>query len=477
MLGRAAAGFFAVLALALAGCGGSETVASSKPSEGAKFAPSSAPAYIELSTDVDGDQWKKADAVLDRFPGKQKLLDQILTEIQKEGLSWDNDIRPALGDALSVVWLDFENGGDNLVGFTKPENEAKFEHLLETGDDPAVHRKVDGWTVFAENDALLDRFEQARAGGSLADQELFSDTIAELPGDALAKAYVSGRAVGDALRDLGPEAQLGGLGDLDSLAAAVTAEDEGARLAGLFKGKKLADRAQTYTPELLDHVPSGAYAVLSFKGGDEFLKELRDNPTVQTELPEVERALGVTLDELLKLFTDEVALYVRPGAPFPEVTLLLATEDKDGALRTIDQLARRVATMAGGRFGSDRVDDVDLRYVEIQGFRISYGVVDDMVVVTSGRHAIRELKSDGDKIADDEDFRRAKEAAGLEDETSGFLYANLGELVPLIQMFAGLSEEGLSPQVSDNLEPLDSLVIHASPDGDAVEFTAFLGVR
>lgn len=477
MLGRTVAGVFAVLALALTGCGGTEEVVGGAPSAGAEFAPASAPAYAELNTDVNGDQWKKTEALLDKFPGRQTLLDAVVEAIQDEGFTWNGDVKPALGDAVYIVWLDFENGGSNLVGFAKPKDEVKFAEILESGDDSAVHRKIDGWTVFADTDALIDRFEQARTGGSLADEELFADTIGALPDEALAKAYVSGRAVVDAVAELGATGGMAGLENLDSLAAAVTAEDDGVRLAGLFKGQKLADQAETYTPELLDHVPSGAYAVLSFKGSDELLNQLRDNAALQDQLPEVERFLGVTLDELVRLFSDEVALYVRPGAPIPEVTLLLATDDREGALRTIDRLARRLAPVVDGRIESAEVDGVDTTFLEIQGIRVSYAEVDDLVIVTSGRQGIRDVRSDGDKLKDDEAFERAKDAAGLGDETSGFLYANLGELVPLIQGFAGLADEGLPPEVSENLEPLDSFVIHATVDGDAVEFTAFLGVR
>ncbi|MGH3132059.1 MAG: hypothetical protein ACRDNX_14695, partial [Gaiellaceae bacterium] len=72
---------------------------------------------------------------------------------------------------------------------------------------------------------------------------------------------------------------------------------------------------------------------------------------------------------------------------------------------------------------------------------------------------------------------RASEAAGLGDSTSGFVYVDLAEAVPLLEGFAGLAGEPLSPELSDNLEPLESVLVHASKDGNDIRFSGFLGVR
>ena len=62
------------------------------------------------------------------------------------------------------------------------------------------------------------------------------------------------------------------------------------------------------------------------------LRELEKNEAYRMGVREFERMLGMPLSSLLKLFENEVALYVRPGSPIPEVTLLIeAPNEQDSA--------------------------------------------------------------------------------------------------------------------------------------------------
>ena len=90
---------------------------------------------------------------------------------------------------------------------------------------------------------------------------------------------------------------------------------------------------------------------------------------------------------------------------------------------------------------------------------------------------LAEFRSDGEKLADDEAFTRTKEAAGLGEETSGFIYVNLRESIGLIQGFAGIAGEAIPPDVSANLAPLDTLLVHGARDGEDIDFTGYVGIR
>ncbi len=164
------------ITLAVTACGATKQ-AGSVP-DGAEFAPASSAVYISGVTDPSSSQWEKADKLLGRFPGRAKLLASFRKDLGKEGLTWERDIKPALGDEVSLALLDFEDADHNYVFFTKPKDEARFDKLLEAGDDPQVHRKIDGWTVFADNKLSLDNFEQARSSGdSLSDKDEFRDAM------------------------------------------------------------------------------------------------------------------------------------------------------------------------------------------------------------------------------------------------------------------------------------------------------------
>jgi hypothetical protein len=95
-------------------------------------------------------------------------------------------------------------------------------------------------------------------------------------------------------------------------------------------------------------------------------------------------------------------------------------------------------------------------------------------VLTTSRGAIADLKSGDNRLADDEDFKRALEQADIPDETTGFVYVNLHDAISSI---LGLGGENVPPDVRANLEPLDSLVVYSSKDGETLRFAGFLAVN
>jgi len=117
-----------------------------------------------------------------------------------------------------------------------------------------------------------------------------------------------------------------------------------------------------------------------------------------------------------------------------------------------------------------------VKYVEIQGVRISYATFDGLLALTSGTAGLRDARGDGGKLPGDERFEAAKDAAGLGDETAGFVYVDLKDAIPLLEGFAGLADEQIPPEVSANLAPLESFLSHASQDGDEIRFGGFLGI-
>ena len=115
-------------------------------------------------------------------------------------------------------------------------------------------------------------------------------------------------------------------------------------------------------------------------------------------------------------------------------------------------------------------------YLDIQGVRIAYATFDGKLVVTSGPVGIRELRSGGDAIAADSDFKAAADAAGYDGNTAALFYVNLQDVLPLINTFAGLAGQPLPDEVRANLEPLRSFFVQGASDGDLARFSVFLGV-
>ena len=163
------------LALVAGGCGGGGGDGGATADDSAAgLVPATVPVFVALETDLDSEQWNTLETLLDKFPGKERLLAQLRASLAEEGVDFERDVRPALGDELDVVWLDLAGGGENVVALTRPRDEEKLDQLLEKGDDPPVRGEVEGWTVVADDQATLDRFEQARGDDSLADSEIFA---------------------------------------------------------------------------------------------------------------------------------------------------------------------------------------------------------------------------------------------------------------------------------------------------------------
>src|SRR5689334_1402197 len=113
--------FLALLVALAAGCGGSSSTATSIPA-GATVAPATAPVFVTIDTDSGSAQWKQADTLLSKFPAKPKLIDWINRELAKQGVNYEQDIKPALGDELDVVVLGLEEGSRDVVGMLQPKD-------------------------------------------------------------------------------------------------------------------------------------------------------------------------------------------------------------------------------------------------------------------------------------------------------------------------------------------------------------------
>jgi hypothetical protein len=464
------------LALAAAGCGGSEGGAAAGEEAAASVIPAGVVGYISVDSDLESAQWDRVKAMAEKFPGRDRAVAELLTELSDEGLEWERDIEPAVGPEVAIAVL-LKGDEARPVVLTQPDDEAKLKALAAKSDEMTATREIEDWWAVAETQADLDQFEQARDDGALADDDTYQAAIAELPDEAVATFYVDGAALTPALQRQAGAEFLTGDGRFVWLAGSLEALEDGAKLSGRVRTEDAGELGQAYTPALLERVPARSLALVSFNNVGAGIDQLRSNAFTQEFVPQAEQMLGITLAELGDLFGGEGALYVRQGAPIPEISLALAVSDEAKALATIDRLAQRIAPLVEARSGSTTVDGVSARYLEIQGVRVTYATFDGLLFVTSGPNGIAEFRGGGEKIGDDDAFTRTKEAAGLGDETSGFVYVNLQDAIGLIQGFAGIAGESVPPDVSANLAPLDTFLVQATRDGDESTFTGYVGIR
>jgi hypothetical protein len=481
---RLTAGTLAALALVAAGCGGgSKKSGGASGSEGAAtIVPANATAYVAINSDLSSAQLKTVNSLLGKFPSKDQLLAKFRAQLQQQGVDWDKDVKPALGPELDIAAIATASGKTEAVAFTKPKDEGKLNALLQKGNGPhPVTEKVDGWAVIAQKQATIDAVKEASGGTSLQDSSGFADAMGKLPAETVAKFYVSGsrltQSVGQSLGAAG--AALPSTNKLQYVTGALVAKDDGMQIQGTAKVNGKAPASGTYKSALVGEAPAGAFLFLSIHGTDSAISQLRSNPALQQQLPQVEQALGVTLDQLAALFKNETAIYVRQGTPIPEVTLVAKVDDEQQAFATVDKLATRAGGFAGGGAPkSVTVGGVAAKELTIGGrFSIFYAGFDGKLVITSAQTGITALRDSGPRLADDATFKDATSAAGMPDATSGFVYANLKDSIPLIQGVAQLGGQSIPSSVGGTLAPLHAFVAYGKSEGSETSFTAFLQVK
>jgi uncharacterized protein DUF3352 len=481
-------GVFAALAVAASGCGSTTVQASSSSESGAKFVRSGALAFVALNTDLDSSQWQQLDDLAKKFPGRDKVLQRIDGALAKYGVDLQDDVEPALGPEVDIAVALGAGGRDSaVVALTRPDDPDKFKALVaklnaaDSEGKPVVYRVVDGWYALSDSQVSIDRV-LAGGGQPLADDSTFQEAQGKLSGDALVKAFVDGRQLGAAVKQAQRKssavgASSLGFDNLDFIAASTSVEDDGIRVHGATGGNAAA--GSDFAAKLLGNVPGDALAVLDFRGAGiaDRIEKLESNPKVDRMFRQVEAALGVSYDDILDLLHNEVALYVRPGAGIPEVTLALETKDQAKALSTLDRLGARLAAATGGQLKTETQGGHEVKTLDLGRFSVHYGVVDGTVVITSGLTGISDYGAAGQRLPDSADFKQAQEAAGMPDSTGGFLYLNLKNSIPLLEGLAALAGKSPPAEVTENLRPLRSLLAWTDRSGDSRTFDAFLEIK
>jgi hypothetical protein len=467
-------------ALLAAGCGGGgdDGGSATGTESAATLAPATTALYLSVDTDFESAQWDQLNDLLDRFPARDRLVDLIQGGLADEDLDFERDIKPALGPTVELVVRDFEE--EQVYGLTKPRDKDKFEQLLAKSDEPIVTREIEGWTVVAESEAVLDRVEQEADEQSLADSDRFSDAMDRLPDEALVKLFVNGERATEALREVQPSTTIPErFGRFVAASLAVEAEENGLRVSGFAR----TEGGEVDPPELgalVEDVPAGAYAFLNFHGYDGQLKlteQLRTAPELQDVIAQAERFLGVTIDDVTTLFNQEGILYVRPGALIPEVTLVLEVDDEQAALRTVDRLAERATGLGATAPRSRTIGDVRAKELNFGQFSVLYAAFDGRLVVTTQADGIADLRGDGDKLVDEGRYEDALDAAGLEPDEEVVLYVDLQKASDIAAQLADLAEEPLPDDVRANLEPLRSLIAGGQFGKEDSTFDLFLQVE
>jgi hypothetical protein len=477
-------------ALALAaGCGGGTT---SDPGSAAALVPKSAPVYVEVATDEDGDQWRTAADLLQRLPFGAAFSGEL------DGVD-GSDVAAALGPESALVVLDPARGDETVVGLTQPDDVDAFKSLA--ADDDSAVREIDGWWAIADSEAVLDRFEEARKDGSLADEEGFQQATDGLTGDRLALVYANpeaglASAPAAGMLDEGALRCVTGGDEQQPVALAVSATDGGFELHS--SESPVAFDVTSAASGLDDRLPAGALAFASVHDGAAALRHMLDcvEDSLGAQLSQLEALTGISVEnDLLALFEGETALAVYPGAgpgenqksgwaPYPggdaglgaaldpggeTVTVLTEVDDPEDVLNRFDRHLASLGPLFGNlRVTTKTIDGLDVRTVVSDGSpALSYAASDGLLAVSTSPQGVLLVQgTDGRTLAEDPHYVDARDAAGVPDETAGFFYLDLGSIA-----------QTLMPASEDSAgKGLGGLVVWGDEEGDGLSAQGFLAI-
>jgi hypothetical protein len=441
---------------------GSATSAAPVLGGGADVAPANTAAFVALDTTMSSSQRQALDGLLAKFPGYDTIVGHLEHRFeQKTGLSWADDVTPALGPEVDIALLPSASGGKpDAVLLTQPSDPEKLAALLQkasTSGGPApASAQVGGWTVVGDSQAALDAVTGATS--HLAADPAYENATGRLEHGALVNAYANGAQARQLLSALGHADT--SPGKIAWAAGDGVAASGGLKLDGFIHRDGTAPQA--YRSSLVDQIPAGALAVIDFQA------DSSGDPGAQSGASPVSAALA----KLASTLGGETALYVSPGTPLPSLTLVTHPADPEAVLAALNEGLATAGKAAGGsNTGAFSFGSI------FGGLQLFHSEVGDTLVVSTSHEALDAFTGSGTKLSGDATFEDARQASGMPDQTTGFAYIDLHDALPLVQELAALSGAKAATGIPD-LSALHTLTAYGSGASDGVErFTAFLGVR
>jgi Protein of unknown function (DUF3352) len=430
-----AAGLAALCALVLAatGCGGSsEFLGGSPGAEAARLVPPTALALVSVDTDLQSAEWQRLDDLTRGLPARQQIEKALHDALAQKQLNFDRDVRPALGRELNLVVLGGDAASPDVVALAQPEDQAKLLALASRFDEGNEHYTVEqigGWSVVADSADAFDAVRSASTGRSLADVAGFKAASARLGTDALARLYVDGPAAAKLSAHLGALGRLAG--NPAWAAASLATQDDAVRIR--LASARTGATPTAYAPKLLKEVPSGASLAVSFRGAGNLLTQLAAQPQFAPLAQQLREYLGVGPAGLAPLLRGEGVLYVGPAGLIPSVALELESSQPAKAAATLRRVAQRLSAKGGGLL------------------MLTVSTRPGRVVLASSPQAAAALAGSGSKLVSDRGFKDALAAADAPAKVTGLAYANVQELLPLVQAAAAALGKPLSQETAASL--------------------------
>ena len=506
----------ALVATALAGCGGGDDEDARGPST---LVPAGALVYGEAQLRPEGDQRTAIEAPLAALLDTEDPGAVVVEELDRElaeagdGMSYADDIEPWLGERGAFFFTSLFPAGEGPQGAfvlesADPEAARRFADELAAQEDDAEEatyegtayaRGADGNAVGVVGDAVVLGSEPAfeavvetRAGGdSLAEEPEFAQSVGDDAGAAA--IYADPAAIIAAAEDAGElgrgdrralGAVLAGFVD-EPLAAVLRAETTGLGLEVSHGAGEAPVGPGAGEAALLRELPEDSWLAAGLADAGEVVGRLVGSADdlgvaggeLDAALRSLRRELGLELERLYGPLGDAALFASGAGIFGAGGGAVFEAEDAAAATELVSALER------AARRGGERVRRLTGPGVEA-GFALDVpdapGAVNfvagrDRVVIAYGEAAtvaVLDPENAARTLADSERFAEAESALGDEYEVGSFV--DFGPLVDLLGLAAATdpSLQGALPY----LEALDFLVAGSSSGGERARHRLYLGI-
>jgi len=535
--GRASIAALAIAAVAgaggLAGCASGGLSAGSSAARAADFVPATSPIYLELQTDTDSAQWRQVVELGKRFPAWQSMVASLRQRLRADGLRFDRDIKPLLGQHAAIALLSAPRVRVRAAPAGKGVHVAVGRgraHMLVvvelSGEDGAAaarvaraaggrpagqHAGVDEYVLSGGEYAALDdgvlllasarrdleaAIDAHAAGGSatLSGTPRFTSALASLPADVFAQAYLNlGQLAGSALSSHPMLGEVPGLKSVDTgtVALSVSADPGGLRLKGVIIGAPAVDALTPFTPTLASQIPSDAIAYVGFDNLAGTISRTLEaveaaNPDLKRQLGQVlgqlQPLLGVPVDDLKALASGEHALVVTRDGNQADASLVLQTADHDRTQATLDALRTHLPTLLGllnPRATVPAWTPVSLAN-GVTGWslplsstqQVVYGVDGKLALIGTSAEGLRSLQTPISPLSDRADYRAA--TRDVPSQVTGLAWVDVPAALDLAEASGSIKPS--DRELAANLRHVRSLVAW-SVAGSPPTFEAFLAIR
>jgi len=364
--------------------------------KGAVAVPATALAYASVNTDRSGAPWQALEALAAKVPGGDQAIATLNGRLSDK--SDQAKLMQALGGDLSVGLLGVDLSGGTMpsanavVVATAADSAALISELTKAGFAPGPDIKgqpvwergafaitVNGTTAIAGTSrATLQSALDAQSGvaPALADDPAFQATVAKLPNDSIAVAYLAPTRIAGLVQLAGgllPKSSAKGMPDptqalaqlsaamqnLRGLGIAVVAEQSGLRIIAAGDADeaalaKLGGRIPTaYAPTVTNQIPADATGFVAFRDlGPTLLAALdvaaAQSPELGKQIVTIEKLTGISVRAgLVPALTGEHAI-VALGGEKPAGALLLAPQDPTAAASTLGKALTQAKQLGAG---------------------------------------------------------------------------------------------------------------------------------